>query len=77
VAVSCAIQPRRIFDAWLNRLVFVGAAHHLAQLFEHEGCDDGVFAAFEHGDHYYLDGDWLAGRRGLGRKEDRKNSDHD
>src|SRR5882762_10708290 len=28
----------------------------------------GVFAAFEHGDHYDLNADWLAGRDGLGEE---------
>jgi hypothetical protein len=36
----------------------------------------GVLAAFEHGDDYDFDGDGLGERRGLGRKEDGENSDH-
>ena len=39
-------------------------------------CVTGVLAALEHGDHYDLDAYRRAGRRGLGKKQDGENSEH-
>ena len=40
-------QPRRIVGARPRLVVFLGAAHDLAQLLEHEGGDGGVLAALD------------------------------